>query len=453
MKRLLRSFSFRLAAIYSILFTLSLAVLLGTYHFVSIAGPKDEVKDALRAEYRALAAGYSNDPPALAAALEKRAGEASPRAGFHLLSDPSGRVITTNLPSWPEYSGPRWLSIEADIYRDGDEDDHEALAIDRRQPDGSRLLIGRDVEELDDLEEAIGSAARYLLLATVFLAILGALLMNRAIGRRIEAVSGAAREVMAGDLSRRIAVTGSGDDFDRLATTLNLMLEQVEEGVAAVRRVSDSVAHELRTPLTRLQASLREMDSEGAAGPALAAAIEEAERLQIIFDAVLRIARIESGRHAGVFQQVDLSMLLADAADLYGPEAEARGVGLISDPGSDLFVSGDPDLLFQAVSNLIDNAIKFTPANGKIAISGRGKAGSVVVEIRDSGPGIPNEMKDRVKERFFRAPGSLALPGFGLGLSVVEAVAQMHASSIEFSDAYPGTIVTWILPSADRDAA
>lgn len=448
MKLLLRSFSFRLAAIYSFLFAVSLAVLLGTYHFVSIAGPKEEVKAALRDEYRALASAYSGDRSRLAEKLEKRAGEATSRAGFHLLTAPTGQVVTTNLPSWPEYKGPKWLSIEADIYRDGDEDDHEALALDRRLPDGSRLLIGRDIEELDDLEEAIGSAARYLLLATLFLAIMGALLMNRAIGRRIDAVSKAAREVIGGDLSKRVAVTGSGDDFDRLATTLNLMLEKVEAGVAAVRRVSDSVAHELRTPLTRLQVSLRELESEGSTNPALAAAIEEADRLQTVFDAVLRIARIESGRHVVGFRTVDLSTLLADAADLYGPEAEARSISLTAEGAPDLIVRGDPDLLFQALTNLVDNAIKFSPDEGRVSIAGRRQEASVILEIHDNGPGIPTEIRERVKERFFRGSGHFDVPGFGLGLSLVEAIAQMHDSRIEFGGDDSGAIVLWKLPIA-----
>jgi signal transduction histidine kinase len=161
---------------------------------------------------------------------------------------------------------------------------------------------------------------------------------------------------------------------------------------------------------------------------------------------VLRIARIESGRHAADFRPVDLALLLSDAAELYEPEAESRTIHLGLEAGAGLEVSGDPDLLFQAISNLVDNAIKFTPSGGAVRVSGRLDRQSVLVQISDSGPGIPEEFKSQVRERFFRAPSTDDVPGFGLGLSLVDAVARLHSSSLDFGNADPGTIVTWTLP-------
>ena len=437
--RLLKSFSFRLAATYALLFSVSLTLVLGTYQLVSITLPRNAVKAAIEAEAETFAASYRGDARALARRLEARAGAPSQLAGFHLLSDPAGRVVSTNLPSWPAFAGRRWYSLEADIYRDGNEDDHEALVLDRSLADGSRLMIGRDVEELDDLEEAIGSAALYLIAATLLLATAGALLMNWAIGRRLDAVSGTARRVIGGDLAGRVPINGSGDDFDRLAVTLNLMLDRVEAGVEAVRTASDSVAHELRTPLSRLQASLRKAaPADGANASDLYDAIDEADRLQSLFDAVLRISRIESGRHEAHFADVDLAALIADAADLYGPAVEDKGVRLAQSAGDASIVRGDRDLLFQLVANLLDNAIKFTPTGGTIRVRIAHEGGGVRLIVSDTGPGVPEEAMERLGERFFRGAAASGAPGVGLGLSLVRAIVRLHDASIAFRDAEPG---------------
>ncbi|HYI40178.1 MAG TPA: ATP-binding protein [Allosphingosinicella sp.] len=436
--KLLRSFSFRLAAIYALLFSTSLALLLGTYQLVSITWPRNAVREALQSESDGFAAAFRGDRHALALQLEARAGAPAARAGFHLLADPEGRTVSTNLPSWPAFAGPRWRSIEADIYRDGDEDDHEALVLDRRLSDGSRLMIGRDVEELDDLEEAIAAAALYLVGATLILATLGALLMNWAIGRRLGAVSGAARRVMAGDLAGRVPLSGSGDEFDRLAATLNLMLDRVEAGIEAVRTASDSVAHELRTPLTRLQASLRRAASGGGGAEAMAEALDEADRLQSLFDAVLRISRIESGRHEAQFGPVDISELVRDAAELYAPAAEENGLRLSQEVEAGLTVAGDRDLLFQAVANLVDNAIKFTPAGGEVRVGLVRDGSGVRLEVGDTGPGVPEGSMGRMAERFFRTPAAAGVAGFGLGLSLVTAIARLHGATLEFRSGAPG---------------
>ncbi|MGA9581906.1 MAG: HAMP domain-containing sensor histidine kinase [Allosphingosinicella sp.] len=447
--RLLRSFSFRLSVIYAALFLGSVTLVLATYQLVSITLPRQAVKEALEVEADAFASAYRGDPRALVAPLERRAGEDSPRAAFHLLVDRNGAVVATNLPSWPRYDGEKWVSIEADIYRDGDEDDHEALALDRQLPDGTRLLVGRDVEELDDLQEAISSAAFHLIAATLALVTLGAWLMNRAIGRRLASISASARQVMGGDLGERVPTSGTGDDFDRLALTLNLMLDRVEAGVEAVRTVSDSVAHELRTPVTRLQASLRALAADGGGGSqALAEAMAEADRLQAIFDAVLRISRIESGRHSANFSRLDLAELIADSVDLYGPAAEERGIRLIRETDGALPAHGDRDLLFQALANLIDNAIKFSPDGANVVVRGWRDEKGARITVVDTGPGIDEDLAARLGERFLRGPAARAKPGFGLGLSLAKAIVKLHGGTIEFHRGDPGLAVEIRLPAA-----
>ena len=438
---------------------MSVSVLLGVYYWSVIHRPMEAVRDGLRQESAQLASVYrERGADAVVAQLARRAATPASRPAYHALMTREGRILATNLPSWPggpnsavwaDLTEQRWLRIEADIYRDGDEDDHEALVLDQRLPDGARLMVGRDINDLDDIEETILDAAVWLPPLILLLVIGGGALMSRAIGRRIEAVSGAARQVMAGDLTKRIEVRGTRDDFDRLGETLNLMLARIEASLEAVHRVSDSVVHELRTPLARLQATLRELEADPERNEALLGeAVSEVDRLQTIFEAVLRISRIEAARYAGETSAVDLSALLEDAAEYYQPEAEERGQTLATDVAAGLSIRGDRDLIFQAVLNLIDNAVKYAPRGGRIAVAAAERDGEVLVTVTDNGPGIRAELREKVTERFFRAPEMAAEPGLGLGLALVSAVAAYHGSRLDFADARPGLRVEWRLAAA-----
>jgi signal transduction histidine kinase len=450
--RLLASLSFRLALVYAGLFTASVGLLGGLYYWLAIARPLGEVRERLAAEGEALAGLYrSGGAERLVPLLERRAGDPSPRLAYHALLRPDGSAVASNLPSWPHAFAGRWIRIEADIAREGDEEEYEAMALDLRLGDGSRLIIGRDIEDLDELEEGVRETLVWLLPALLLLTLAGGALMSRAIGRRIEAVTGTARRVIAGDLSERIPIGAARDDFALLAETLNLMLDRIESSLASVRRVSDGVAHELRTPLMRLKASLVDLEADPAAGSdRLRQAIAEADRLQAVFDALLRISRIESARHAAETARVDLSELLADAVDYYQPAAEARRQTLAASIEPGLATRGDRDLLFQAVSNLLDNAVKFTPRDGEISLSAAAEGPAVRILVADSGPGIEDEHRSRLGERFFRAPGAERVPGLGLGLSVAQAIAAHHRSVMRFLPNDPGLRVEWRLA---RDAA
>ncbi|RYD89368.1 MAG: HAMP domain-containing protein, partial [Sphingomonadales bacterium] len=320
MRALFGSLSFRLALIYVGLFGASLLLVLGAFYLTVIHLPLRDVRAEVQAEARMLQNIYIVDgADALVARLKARERASNPRRAFHAFVAPDGKVVSANLPSWPHEGIEGWWRLEADDYLEGDEVDYESLTYDHGFDDGARLLVGRDIEDISDIDEVLQAGVLWLLAVALVVGLVGGGLMSLAIGRRIEAVSSTARRVMAGDLSQRIPLRGSRDDFDRLAETLNLMLTRIEDGVEAVHRVSDSVAHELRTPLTRLRADL----DDALLGPAadratrLAAAIDEADRLDRIFDAVLRIARIEAGRHAATMRPVDLSTLLDDAIDYY----------------------------------------------------------------------------------------------------------------------------------------
>lgn len=444
--KLLRSLTFRLALYYAGLFSLSVMLLGALYYAIAIRAPLETVRRGLVVEAERFAELHSRlGAEALAAELERRAAQPADRLAYHVLIAPSGDTVTANLPSWPRIPGREWIRVEADIPQDGDEDEHEALVRDRTLADGTRLLIGRDIDDLDEIQETVTDTLVWLLPAVVLLALGGGALMSRAVGRRIEGVAAAARGVIAGDLSERVALRGSGDDFDRLGDTLNLMLDRIGQAMESVRRVSDSVAHELRTPLTRLRASLAELEQTGDP-EAIGEAVQEAERLETIFNAVLRIARIEAAGNLRSTERVDLSALLADAAELYQPEAEGQNQVLAVDVEPDLVVEGDRDLLFQAVANLLDNAVKFSPEGGRVGIFGRKDGTNIVVAIEDAGPGVAAELRDRITERFFRTAEAAEVSGAGLGLALVAAVARIHDAPIRFSSAEPGLRVEWEFP-------
>lgn len=447
--RIWRSFTFRLALLYLGLFGISIALILGGIWWFGIARPLAAIQGRIAVESEALARTYQVGGAApLVAALAARTAAPSGQRPFHVFVAPDGRLVAANLATWPRRPGDGFVQIEADVYVGGEEFDHVALLLDRSFADGARLLVGRDVEFLDDRSELIEDAAIWIAIITLILGIIGGLLMSLAVGRRVEAVGRTARRVIDGELGERVPVRGTGDDFDQLAETLNAMLDRIETLIDQVRRVSDSVAHELRTPLTRLRADLEDLhQADGADRQRLLdQAVGEAARLQSLFDALLRIARIESGRHGDGIRSVDLSALLADVADYHQPAIEEAGQGFDVAIDDGLVVEADPDLLFQAIANLLDNAMKHAPAGGRIALTGTATDGAVTITVADNGPGIPPEHLSRVTERFYRAPETAAAPGAGLGLSLVAAVAQLHHAELWLSDNLPGLAVELRLP-------
>lgn len=439
-----RSLTVRLALVYVALFLTSTAAMFGASYWFGVYQPMLKEAAAVQREASRLAAvDRAGGRDALLRALQVRERTGHRRA-FHALMSPNGKAVTANLPSWPGGAITDWQLLDADVSFLGTEQDYTALSVERRLDDGSRLIVGRDVEDIDDRDEIFSTAAAWLILIAAALAIGGSIAMGRAVGRRIDAVSQTARRVMAGSLTERIPLRGTGDDFDELAETLNRMLGRIEEAVEAVRRVSDNVAHELRTPLARLHADLddlRNTDDEGERQRLAEQASAEAGRLQAIFDALLRIARIESGRHLAGFKTVDLSTLLSDAVEFHLPDAEARGQRIESRVAPRLMLEADPNLIFQAVSNLLDNAIKYGRDGGVVMVSAVRAGTGVAVEISDTGPGIPSAYREKVTERFFRLPDTAGEAGTGLGLSLVSAIVGLHKGRLAIGDAERGTLV------------
>ncbi len=269
--------------------------------------------------------------------------------------------------------------------------------------------------------------------------------MARSMMRRIETINATSRDIMSGDLSRRIPTRGSGDELDRLAGSLNAMLDRIQSLMEGVRQVSDNIAHDLRTPLARLRnrletAALPETDPP-ASRAALESALAEADALLGTFNALLRIARIEARERRAAFADVDLGELIGDVGELYEPLAEQKRQTLLTDSSAAVIV-GDRDLLFQALANLLDNAIKYTPAGGNIRVGLSTAGAGVELTVADDGPGIPEAFRERVLRRFFRLDPSRPSGGSGLGLSLVAAVADLHGATLRLDDMRPGLKVT-----------
>jgi signal transduction histidine kinase len=325
-----------------------------------------------------------------------------------------------------------------------------------RLPGGFRMLVGRDVGEREQFREIIGSALAWALALLIGLALLSWFFVSRRVLKRIDSLSATSRRIMAGDLSGRLEVTGTGDEFDRLADSLNAMLDRIEHLLYGLKDVSDNIAHDLKTPLTRLrnrvEAALASPESTETYRAALEATIEESDQLIKTFNALLMIARIEAGSQDAAMTEVEAGAVVRDVAELYEPVAEEKGVELTVDAPEPVTLKANRELLGQALANLVDNALKYAdPAEHEsrrltIALSAKRDGDNVVLAVADNGPGIPAADRQRVLQRFVRLEESRSQPGSGLGLSLVAAVARLHHGDIELGDANPGLVVTLRLP-------
>ena len=350
----------------------------------------------------------------------------------------------------PETDG--WLEFELNIPRgfraEIPEWDDNVYARLVPFSDKHQLLYGRMGGNIDSARQVMESVLRWGIGVMVGLAILGSFLMAGSVANRLEQINRISQDIRHGNLSRRMPQSRSKDEFDRLAGNLNDMLDQIQMLMEGVRSVSDAIAHDLRTPLTRLRSRLEQLRKVGGSNiaPGIDESIEEADRMLGTFSALLRIAQIEAGGRRADFHAVDLGELARDLADLYEPLAAEKKIILGLDVDDLMKTWGDRDLLFQAISNLIDNAVKYTPEGGSIQVVLKEEPAGQKIVIADSGPGIPEQEWDRVFQRFYRLESHRGAEGNGLGLSLVAAVAKLHQTEILLEDNNPGLRVVWDLP-------
>jgi signal transduction histidine kinase len=454
LRKLIRSTAFRLAAFYLLIFGVSSAGLLGLVYWRSAGFTAQQIDETIAAELQGLNERYRLlGIPGLRQVVAERSGKQS--QSLYMLMNPEERPLAGNINGWPkaDLMPGGWMDFEYDLAVSGKTERRRARARKIDIAGGFRLLVGRDVQQRDELVSLIQSAFWWAGGGILAFGLVGGLLVTRSTLRRIDAMGAASQQIMAGDLSRRVPVNGSGDELDRLAASLNAMLDRIENLMTAVRQVSDNIAHDLRTPLNRLRARaevtlMSEAEPE-AYREALERTLQDADALLGTFNALLDIARLEGAADAGPSDIIDLSDIVADVTELYEPVAEDGGIALLAEakPGAAMVV-GDRRLLAQALANLIDNAIKYTPTGGAVRVSAVTVGGSAELSIADNGPGVPEAERARIFDRFVRLEADRSKPGAGLGLSLVRAVAQMHNAEISAEDASPGLRVTLKLPSA-----
>lgn len=393
------------------------------------------------------------------------------RLNAHAVADPSlERPLTLYSPAGDRLAGSRFTvppHLLASMPRDAfvrfvirlDRHDTIFRGLAHLRPTGDLLLVARDMDDTHAFARVLINAFIWGALVTTLLGLAGAAVVGADAVRRIDGVARAIQRIVSGDLSERLPTHGRTDDLDRLVNVINGMLGDLERLMQEVKGVCDNIAHDLRTPLTRLLAGLERTRRRPASVEDYAAAIDEAvletRGLLQTFAALLRISEVESGARRAGFTDTDLSEVVADAVELYEPAAETKGIHLQLVPaGAPAIMRGDPNLLFEAVGNLVDNAVKFTPRGGRVTVCAFSRPGTMGFEVADTGPGIPPDERDPVLRRFHRAEASRHTPGSGLGLALVAAVARLHGMDLAIDDAEPGCRITIARPQpADPDSA
>jgi signal transduction histidine kinase len=307
------------------------------------------------------------------------------------------------------------------------------------------LFVGLSTTELHAMQRAVARAFVWGLVATIFVSLLSGAFISLAMLARVEALSNVSREIVNGDLARRIPLRGSNDEFDHLAVSLNAMFDRIQGLMDGLRQISTDIAHDLRTPLTRLrqriEMAFRKADDVASLRTAFQATLKDVDSILDTFSALLRIAQVEASERRAKFTDVDLTDLLRTAVELYAPMAEEKEQSIIEKIDDGLTIRGDQELLLQLFANVLENAVRYSPERALIQIVGRRIADGTVVSVCDNGPGIPMEMRTKVFQRFFRLEPSRTTPGSGLGLSLVKAIASLHNISVELLSNEPGLIV------------
>jgi signal transduction histidine kinase len=454
--KVIRTTAFKLSAIYIVVFSVFSVVFVLYISYTANQLLAQQLQATIAAEIYGLADQYrSGGLPGIVEAIDQRSHQ--PGASLYLITDVNGRILAGNVSRVPasllNSSGAAPVTVPYERIA-GDGGNNVALVQVIRLPNGFRMLIGRDIGEREQFREIIGRALAWALALMIALALMSWFFVSRRVLKRIDSLSATSRRIMAGDLSDRLEMAGTGDEFDRLAESLNAMLDRIEHLMQGLKDVSDNIAHDLKTPLTRLrnrvEAALASAPSTDTYRDALQSTIEESDQLIKTFNALLMIARMEAGSQDGAMTEVEAGAVVRDVAELYEPAAEEKGVALTVEAPEPVTLTANRELLGQALSNLIDNALKYSTASKtgapKVVLSAKREGNQLLLQVADNGPGIPERDRKRVLERFVRLEEGRSLPGSGLGLSLVAAVARLHHGTIELGDAMPGLVVTLRLP-------
>ena len=433
-------------------------VALGLLYVTANTIIENETRSVVNAELSGLADDYRTlGVLGLARAIESRLEDAQRRDAVYLLTDAQGRAIAGNLGGWPPTIEPGGGWVELELIRTDRNRSVPISAASFQLVRGERLLVGRDASGLVRFDQALVRAGGLALVAALILSIASGWLLTRLVFSRFTEISDTAQEIVSGDLSRRIPIRGTGDELDKLGETLNEMLARIEGLVGNLRMTTDSLAHDLRSPLTRLAGQLRRLEEGDLTEVERSAAVARAEAeishlLQVLSD-LTEISRAEAGLGRSEFEPVDLNQLVVNAAELYGPVAEERGARIVRS-GTVSEVAGHAPLLTQALSNLLENALRYAPEGSEIEISLEEGASDVAVTVRDQGPGIDEAHLTEVTRPFVTLDASRSEPHSGLGLALVSAVAGLHGGQLDVRNnaPEPGLSVAIRLPKTSGAA-
>jgi signal transduction histidine kinase len=443
--RTLRSSTLKLALISIGIFGAAVIVLFGYVYWSTASYVQSRSDRAIAAEQAILQKVYDGaGRGGLIATITQRIADARFEGGVYLLADPSYSPVAGNLKVWPSdlkdskgwgvFSAPEWKPDAADrpLLR----------ATFETLTDGSHFLVGKDIGDLDEFVAKIKTALALSVLLIFVLAGVTSLYVTRRTVGRIEAINATSRSIMQSGLGTRIPLRGTHDEWDQLADNLNLMLDRIEALMGEVKQVTDNVAHDLRTPLTRMRGRLEKASGKARDGnqdqALIADTIADLDGVLGMFASLTRIAQIEANDRTAGFRAVNLADIAGEVVELFDAAAEDKGSHLNASGAPLALVSGDRDLLFDAVANLVDNAIKHGRDDGQVTVEVTQADDGAAISVSDDGPGIPINECQHVFKRFYRLERSRRTPGNGLGLSLVAAVARLHGASIDMLDNAPG---------------
>ncbi len=431
----------RLALTAAVTFSLFTSLLFGFIYWRTAVVELRRVDNGVERDARALA---ESTPEGLLRSIRIRMAADFHRITFAAVLDADGRPLEGNLERLPP-----GLTVDGQAHRTemavpgaGTED---VVMVGRRLTDGRLLVLGRSIDSLANLHAALIRALELAILPAVLLSLVAGAVMSRPLQSQIRAIQLATRRIIQGDLSGRLALSGSGDQFDRLASSVNFMLDEIARLLHQAQSTADNIAHDLRTPLTRVRTHLERGRAPGKTHADLQEAVDRAivgldQALRVI-TALLRIGHVERGHRRANFVAVDLGTVVTEIADLFEPFAEEKGLRLRVDIAAPASIHGDRDLLCEAVANLVDNAVKFTPSGGTVTLGLHRRDGVPVIVVADTGPGIPVEERAAVMGRFYRSDMSRQVEGCGLGLSLVDAIVTLHGFRLAIGDGHPGCVV------------
>jgi signal transduction histidine kinase len=432
--------TFRLALLYAAVTGISFALLFAVIFWSTTRFMRHQIDDSVANELNEILTDAPGDPAGIRTMVSGLARQSS---GFaYLFQDAAGHELAGNIRALPPRVGVfEWESV--------------ATAPDRRRGrirgqgvlvGDNYLFVGWSTHQLHEMAEFIADSFMWGSAAAIALALAGGAVMSGRLVRKIETVSATSRNIIQGDLTQRVPVAHAGDEFDRLSLSVNAMLDRIETLMGDLRQVTTDIAHDLRTPLTRLGQRL-EYAARSNADPqvlrqTLDAARDEVDDILAMFAALLRIAEVESGARKAAFSRVDLGEVVDTVIEVYRSAAEEKGQQLEHSVDPEVTATGDRELLIQLFANLVDNAIRHCPRGSRIQVVARRQASLVEVSVCDNGPGIPAQMRAKVLQRFVRLENSRTSPGYGLGLSLAAAIANLHDAPLSVDDNSPGLRVS-----------